>query len=81
MRIGGRTRRVRQKRKGRDVGVLKGWEAQELLGVIQQYLVIIAVENGLKGGSLEEAKKKRAGSLDHPFYQLLLTVHENMSVP
>ena len=43
--------------------------------------MIIAVENGLKGGSLEEAKKKRAGSLDHPFYQLLLTVHENMSVP
>lgn len=41
----------------------------------------IAVENGLKGGSLEEAKNKRAGSLDHPFYQLLLTVHENMSVP
>lgn len=37
----------------------------------------------LKMGSREEAKKKgqewEVGSLDHPFYQLLLTVHEYVS--
>lgn len=78
MRIGGRTRKERQERKGREAGVLKRWEEQEIVGVMQQ----CNVENGLKGGSQEKKGLEwEVGSLDHPFHQLLLTVHENMSVP
>lgn len=69
MRTGGRTRKERQKRKGQEVGVLKGWEEQEIVGVMQQ----CNVENGQKGQEWE------VGSLDHHFYQLLLTVHEYVS--
>ena len=76
MRIGGRRRKERQERKGQEVGVLKGWEEQEIVGVMQQ----CNVENGLKGGSQEKKGQEwEVGSLDHPFYQLLLTVHEYVS--
>ena len=63
MRIGGRTRKERQERKGRDVGVLKGWKAQEIVGVMQQ----CNVENGLKGGSQEKRAGMGGGKFGPPF--------------
>ena len=58
------------------MGVLKGLEEQEIVGFMQQ----CNVENGLKGGSQEKKGQEwEVGSLDHPFYQQLLTVHEYVS--
>lgn len=73
MRIGSRMRKERQKRKGQEVGVLKGWEHKKWWELCNNAM--------LRMGPREETKKKRAGmgggELGPPFLPTTInTVHE-----